>query len=356
MRGAIIPALALGLPLLWPGHLAAQPAQPAALDPALLAQTLDKAAKLPRLRALIVARHGKSLVERVFRGPGLDVPVNVKSVSKTVISALVGAAIDRGVLEGPDQPIAPLLPDQLPKRTDPRLARVTIGHLLSMRSGLERTSGRNYGRWVQSRNWVRFVLARPLVEEPGTAMQYSTGNSHLLSAVLTRAAGRSTLELARAWLAAPLGFALQPWQTDPQGIYLGGNNMRLSPRALLRIGEMYRNGGRHRGRQVISRAWVRASWVPRAVSPYSGDGYGYGWFITAACGHPVFYARGFGGQFIYVVPTLELTIVLTSTTTTRTRIGGYRTALKSLVGSGIIAAARRADAGALAPAPADCML
>jgi len=356
MCRAIFPALALSLAFPDLAPRAVHAAQRPALDPTLLSRALDAAARLPRLHALIVARGGKSVVERVFRGPGLDVPVNVKSVSKTIISALVGAAIDRGALTGPDQRVAALLTEKMPHPADPRLGRVTIGHLLSMRAGLERTSGRNYGRWVQSRDWVRFVLARPFIEEPGATMQYSTGNSHVLSAILTRATGRSTLALARDWLAAPLGFRLPAWQTDPQGIYLGGNNMLLSPRALLRFGEMYRNGGLHGGRRVISASWVKASWTPRAVSPFSGDAYGYGWFITAACGQPVYYARGFGGQFIYVVPSLELTIVLTSATTTRTRIGGYRGSLNALVGNGIIAAALRADAAPDGSAGADCSL
>ncbi len=342
-----IPLAATALALLvlpGPGAGGPNPARAAALDPAILARTLAQASRLERLHALIVARDGVPLVERVFRGPGLDVPVNVKSVSKTVIAALVGAAVDRGVLEGPDQRIAGLLPGRLPPRADPRLGRVTIGHLLSMQSGLERTSGRNYGRWVKSPDWVRFVLARPFTEGPGGPMQYSTGNSHLLSAILTLAGGRSTLELARAWMAEPLGIKLPPWQRDPQGFYFGGNNMRISPRALLRFGEMYRNGGVFRGRRVLSPAWVKASWTPRTVSPFSGDAYGYGWFITAACGHDVYYARGFGGQFLYVVPSLALTMVITSDTTVRTRVGGYRGALQALVGAGFIAAARRADA------------
>jgi CubicO group peptidase (beta-lactamase class C family) len=177
-------------------------------------------------------------------------------------------------------------------------------------------------------------------------MLYSTGNSHILSAVLTRVSGRSTLDLARAWLAAPLGFELPPWDRDPQGIYLGGNNMLLSPRALLRVGEMYRNGGIFRGERVLSEAWVRASWTPHTRSFFSGDGYGYGWFITEACGHPVNYARGYGGQFLYVVPSLSLTIVITSQTATRTRVGGYYTTLRSDVVGELVAAALRADAAA----------
>jgi CubicO group peptidase (beta-lactamase class C family) len=122
--------------------------------------------------------------------------------------------------------------------------------------------------------------------------------------------------------------------------------MLLSPRALLRVGEMYRNSGIFLGERVLSEAWIRASWTPRTNSFFSGDGYGYGWFIAEACGHPVNYARGYGGQFLYVVPSLSLTIVITSQTTTRTRVGGYYTALRSDVVGELIAAVVRADAAA----------
>jgi CubicO group peptidase (beta-lactamase class C family) len=341
-RGGLDKALALDA---LPQADAARAAK-AGLDEATMAHVVRRAGELPRLHSLIVARHGTIHLERRFHGPGLDVPVNVKSVAKAVISALVGAAIDRGLIEGPHQPVVSLLGETVADAADPRLQKVTIGHLLSMQSGLERTSGANYGRWVNSKDWVGYALSRPFVEEPGGRMLYSTGNSHILSAVLTRVSGRSTLDLARAWLAAPLGFELPPWDRDPQGIYLGGNNMLLSPRALLRVGEMYRNGGIFRGERVLSEAWVRASWTPHTRSFFSGDGYGYGWFITEACGHPVNYARGYGGQFLYVVPSLSLTIVITSQTATRTRVGGYYTTLRSDVVGELVAAALRADAAA----------
>lgn len=319
------------------------------LDQALLARALQRAEALPRLHALIVARDGTVRAERAFRGPGISVPVNIKSVSKTVIAALVGIAIGRGALKGTQQPILPLLKrhiqagkDARPGRLD-QLHRITIDHLLSMRSGLERTSGRNYGRWVNSRDWVGHVLSRPFADAPGGRMLYSTGNSHLLSAILTKAAGRSTHALARDWLGKPLGISIPPWQRDPQGVYFGGNNMALSPRALLRFGELYRNGGVHKGRRILPESWVRASWTARTRSPFSGDAYGYGWFITQFCRQSAYYARGFGGQFLYVVPSLGLTIVITSDRSRRTRIGGYRAALKTLVGDDLIAAALRAD-------------
>jgi CubicO group peptidase (beta-lactamase class C family) len=277
-----------------------------------------------------------------LRGPGLDRPVNVKSVSKSVIAALVGAAIARGVLEGVDQRMAPVLGDLVPDSADPRVGAITVDHLLTMRAGLERTSGRNYGRWVSSADWVRHVLTRPFVAEPGRRMLYSTGSYHLLSAALTRASGRSTLALARDWLGAPLGIDIPPWTRDPQGFYLGGNNMVLAPHALLRFGEMYRQGGAWRGEQVLSQDWIEASWTPRTRSFFTGHSYGYGWFIVQARGYRVAYAWGYGGQLIYVVPDLGLTAVMTSDPNGPSGRNGYVRLLHRLLADGIIPAAEQA--------------
>lgn len=311
-------------------------------DAALMTPAMKRAQNLPRLRALIVSRHGTVIAEQAFRGAGLNVPVNIKSVSKSVISALVGIAVSRGALKGADQPIADLLAGRLPRNPDPRLRKITLDHLLSMRSGLDRTSGRSYGRWVQSRDWVRHVLSRGFVDEPGGRMLYSTGNTHVLSAILTSATGRTTLALVREWLGKPLGISVPAWQRDPQGIYLGGNNMLLSPRALHRFGEMYREGGVYRGRRVLAEGWIAESWRPRTRSPFSGDEYGLGWFITEICGHTVTYARGFGGQFIYVSQSLGLTVVITSDPTQNTRVDGYRADLTTLLYDDIVPAVLQA--------------
>jgi CubicO group peptidase (beta-lactamase class C family) len=303
---------------------------------------LEVAARLERLRSLIIARDGVPLVEKAFRGPPLDRPVNIKSVSKSVIVALVGIAIERGVLKGVDQPIGSVLGRRLPEEADPRVKDITIGQLLSMQAGLERTSGRNYGRWVNSRDWVRFVLTRPFVDEPGGRMLYSTGNSHLLSAILTRASGKSTLELAREWLGQPLDINIPPWTRDPQGIYFGGNEMALSPRALLRFGELHRAGGVIEGGRVLPAGWVEACWTRRASSFFTGDGYGYGWFITQARSHPVYYAWGYGGQMIHIVPDLALTVVMTSDPDHPSGRDGYVRELHGLLAGGIVPAAEAA--------------
>lgn len=131
-----------------------------------MVRAVAQAERLPRIRSLVVLRDGETLAEHRFNGgPPLDQPVNIKSASKSVMSALIGIAIERGALEGVDQPVLSVLQRDAPAAPDPRLAMVTVGNLLSMQAGLERTSGENYGRWVSSPNWVRFALSRPFVAE-----------------------------------------------------------------------------------------------------------------------------------------------------------------------------------------------
>jgi CubicO group peptidase (beta-lactamase class C family) len=310
------------------------------LDAALLAAAIERAEGLPQLHTLIVAKDGETLAARTFRGPGPDTPVNIKSAAKTVLAALAGAAVDQGLLRL-DQPIAPVLGPRVPAGADPRVREITVEHLLTMAAGLEPTSGRNYGRWVSSRDWVGFALSRPFVAEPGGRMLYSTGTSHILSAVLTAAAGRSTLALAREWLGEPLGVQIPAWTRDPQGIYFGGNEMAMSPRALLRFGEVYRNGGLHGGVRVLPAAWVEDSWRSRGGrSPYTGYTYGLGWWIREAVGQPVYFAWGYGGQMIYVLPSLGLTVVMTSDPAAR-GVDGHVQALHALFDQTLAPAALR---------------
>jgi len=270
------------------------------------------AAALPRLRSLLVSVRGSLVLEKYFAGATAARPANVKSVSKSVISALVGVAIARGVLAGVDQPIATFFPD-VAKDRDPRKHAISIEDLLTMRSGLESTSGRGYGAWVKSANWVAYALRRPLATDPGTRVGYSTGNSHLLSAILTKATKTSTWQFAQEQLAKPLGFTLARWPQDPQGIYFGGNEMLMTPRQMIRFGELYLNDGHAGGRRLLPASWVEQSIVPRGRSRFGADReYGYGWWIRTLAGYPTFYAWGYGGQFIFVVRDLDLVVVTTS--------------------------------------------
>lgn len=303
---------------------------------------IERADDLAPLETLLIAVDGETLVDEGFDGHSTDRPTNIKSASKSVISALIGIAIEKGVLDGADQPIAPLLKDKLPDDPDPRLSQVTIGNLLSMQAGLERTSGPNYGEWVASRDWAENALSRPFVADPGGPMLYSTGSTHLLSAILTRETGRSTLALLRDWL-GEAGVDVASWERDPQGIYLGGNQMAMSPRSLLAFGELYRNGGRTPdGRQLLPAEWIEASWEERTNSRFNGDGYGYGWFLRRIGGERVAYAWGYGGQMLYIVPALELTVVMTSDESAPSARTGHRDDLHALLAEVIGAVKGRA--------------
>ncbi|CAO3433495.1 Beta-lactamase class C-like and penicillin binding proteins (PBPs) superfamily [Azospirillum argentinense] len=334
-----VAAASLGCVLTRP-LLAAQPG--AGFDPALLDRAIKRAAGLDQIHALVIGRNGAVVSAEAFRGPAANRAVNVKSVSKTIAASLAGIAIDRGVLRGVDVPLAEAAPGLVPAGVDPRVRRITIADLLTMQAGLEPTSGPGYGRWINSRNWVVDALRRPFVTEPGARMLYSTGSYHLLGAALSSASGRSLLSLARDWLGEPLGIDVPSWTRDPQGFYLGGNNMALSPLDLFRFGELWRQGGQWNGQQVISAAWVEASWVPRTRSPFSGDDYGYGWFLATAKGHRIAYARGYGGQMLYLVPSLGLTVVVTSDPGRPARSDGHVGLLNALLTDAIIPAAEMA--------------
>ena len=267
--------------------------------------------ELPRLRSLLVSIDGDLVEEHYFNGVTARSLANLKSASKTLMSILVGIGIDRGYLDDVDQTIDAFFPEELAEASALKRG-ITIEDLLSMRSGLETTSNRNYGRWVQSRNWVAHALSRPFVGKPGGQMIYSTGSTHLLSAIITRATGMTTREFGQRYLARPLGVSLPAWPQDPQGIYFGGNDMLLTPRAMVKVGELYLDGGSIDGFEVVSSRWIRESWIPRTVSRYSRRQYGYGWWMRVLNGFPTYYAWGYGGQFIYVIPDLDAVIVVTS--------------------------------------------
>jgi CubicO group peptidase (beta-lactamase class C family) len=316
--------------------------------PAWSPDTVDEAARaLPRLHSLLVSRGGELIFERYYNGSRRDRPANIKSASKSVISALVGIAIDRGLIPGVETPILTYFLE-LAQDPDPRKRAITVEHLLTMRPGLEGTSNRNYGAWVTSRNWVRHALARPMFASPGEEMEYSTGNTHLLSAILTRATGKTTWHFANEALARPLGFTLAQWPRDPQGIYFGGNDMLMTPRQMLAFGELYL----HKGRAIVPTAWVEQSCEGRArtrrfgnprfdlfrgFDPLGDRQYGYGWWVHEIRGYQTCFAWGYGGQYIFIVPELELVMVTTSSPDAGEERRGHRRLLFDVLDELVVA-------------------
>ncbi|MEX0928855.1 MAG: serine hydrolase [Balneolales bacterium] len=264
------------------------------------------------INSILISQKGELIVEEYFRGMHSRRANNIKSASKSILSILVGIAIDRGYLENVDQAIGEFFPEYFAENPDSLKASITIADMLTMRAGLESTSGRSYGRWVTSRNWVRYALDRPLEGEPGVQRIYSTGTTHLLSVILAKATDMSTLAFANRYLFGPLDIKVAGWDRDPQGYYLGGNNMALLPSDMVRIGEMMMNMGLYNKQRIVS-----PEWVLRSIEPVTGrravDDYGYLWFRRMAGENHVIYAWGNGGQFIMILPELEAVIAVTST-------------------------------------------
>lgn len=301
---------------------------------------IDQARALPQCHALAIHIDGAPVVAEVFRGPAISRAVPIKSVSKTIVAALTGAALDRGEIPSVAARLDEVAPGLIPSAADPRVAGITVENLVTMQAGLERTSGANYGGWVSSSNWVANALSRSFVAEPGSRMLYSTGSFHILGAVLAEVSGQNLLALARERLGTPLGIDIPAWTRDPQGRYLGGNEMSLTLDGMIRFGEMYRQGGVFAGSQVLSEDWVSRSLQRRTRSPFSGLNYGYGWFLGQTGGVRYALARGYGGQIICVVPDLGLTLALTSDPTRPARSGGYFGDIMRLIERTIVPIAR----------------
>ena len=319
----------------WPGDWQLVPADQVGLDAERLEQAVKDIGALEGVQGVLVARHGRLAAERYFRGAGSDRLHNLKSAAKSVLSALAGLAVEDGLLEL-DQPIADFLPVAA-GLDDPGKQKITVRHLLTMTSGLESTSFGNYGPWVASRNWVQAALTRPLLTEPGTRFAYSTGGTHLLSAVLARAAGRSTHDLAREQLFAPLRIRRSAWARDRQGIHIGGNNLSLLPRDMLKFGQLYVNRGRWAGEQLLPWQWVDESTRPVLAGPRGRGriygGYGYLWWLRGPRERGAYLASGYGGQYIHVSPADDLVVVIVSTEVSKGR--GWRGELFRIIRDGV---------------------
>ena len=266
--------------------------------------------------AFLVVRRGKIAWERYYHDSGPQDRHHLFSVTKSVLSSLVGIALQEGLLASPDQLVLDFFPEIQPDPSDP-LRLLTLRHLLAMASGLlwPRKGWHEImvERLRRSPDWVRFILDLPVRREELGKFHYCSAASHLLSAVLTRAAGLSTGAYAVSRLFAPLGITdVQPgsdWETDPQGITLGGWGLHLSAREIARFGWLYVTGGQWDGRDLVPAPWVGQSTHP--ASPTS-PGYGYQWWLRPVGGCQVFAGLGVGGQYLFCVPEQQMVVVILS--------------------------------------------
>lgn len=278
---------------------------------AQLDAAIDEIGQQDGVYGVLVVRGGTLIAERYFREGSRTKAHNLKSSSKSIISALIGILLSEGKLSLDDSVVERLRVRGL----RPDRESISVRDLLRMASGLTSTSYETYAAWIASSDWVQSALALPLLHEPGTRYQYSTGNTHLLSALVRQASGMSTRAFAEQRLLGPLGIKVLGWETDPSGIHVGGNNLALLPRDMARFGELYLRGGVWSGEQLVPSGWVRESTsvLIEADHELYGD-YGYQWFVPSAKEfRGDFIAVGYGGQYIYVSPRTDTVLVVTST-------------------------------------------
>jgi CubicO group peptidase (beta-lactamase class C family) len=300
------------------------------------ATLVDEVFRVGPINSFLVQQTGELLIEEYRSGMHAARATNIKSVSKSIISLLVGIAIEQGHLDGVAQNIGDFFPDYFKAHPDPEKQSITLQDLLTMRAGLASTSRGNYGPWVLSDNWVEFVLSQPLVEKPGGEMVYSTGSTHLLSVILTRATGMSTREFAKRYLFVPLHISIGGWDRDPQGNYMGGNNIALSPSSLLKIGTMVMNMGVYQQKQIVPRDWIVESMQIYTRSDFNPYDYGYLWWQRKLNGYTVLFAWGNGGQYILMLPALRTVVAITSSSESNEKSRASRRRLFSFIENRLI--------------------
>ncbi|WP_179032150.1 serine hydrolase domain-containing protein [Paenibacillus kribbensis] len=278
-------------------------------------------------RSCLIEQQGKMILE-YYREPAITNELyKINSCTKSVLSALVSIAIDQQIVPQSDTAILEFFP-RLAEDSDPQKREITIEHLLTMSAGFNWTEfgGQNsFPTMSKTSDWVQFVLSQPLSDLPGTRMEYSSGCSQLLATILRHACGQTVAEFAEQQLFQPLGIESYYWETDPQGTHTGGFGLHLKPMDMLKFGRLYLNEGGWDGRQLIQKETVRYSTRPflPAVKPQKAF-YGWHWWTSSflddtgldktakSTETEYYYALGFGGQYIVVVPSYDMVVVVTA--------------------------------------------
>jgi len=286
------------------------------LDSQILLKSDDAIKKtMPSVLSFMVIRHGRIVHEKYYNGNNKDSLVVVYSITKSVVSALIGIAIRERYLDGVDQKLSDIFPEYFTNISDPRKKELTLKHLLTMTAGLEPADA-TFETWQQRRDWCRYVIERSLFSSPGQKFEYNSGLTHVLSAVLTKTTGVSTKAFADKFLFGPLGITNYTWYKDAAGFYLGGWGLRLTPRDMAKFGWLYLMDGMYNGQQIVPSYWVKES-VSLHSYPEKTYGYGYSWWLDKPQDlvhhkeYQSFFALGYGGQFIWVVPELDIITVIT---------------------------------------------
>jgi len=286
-----------------------------------------------KITSILVARHGRLVHESYFNGSDAESYQNTRSASKSITSILVGIAIDKGLIPSVESPVFSLFPDKMPVQySDPRKAKMTIEDLLTMSSILECDDSNSFSRGNEERmylveDWVQFLFDLPVRGFPawttrpedspyGRSFSYCTAGSVVLGSVLERATKSTVPEFAERYLFSKVGAKSVQWQFTPLGTAMTGGGLGLASRDLLKLGQLYLQGGIWNGTQIVSKKWVVESTRPH-VRVDDDTEFGYLWWLrsfeSGGKKHGSFLMQGNGGNKVAVFPKLEIVAVMTST-------------------------------------------
>ena len=269
--------------------------------------------------SLLITRHGRIVLDAYYAPYSADLPHNLNSATKSVVSSLVAMMRKDGLLDSFDHPVLDLFADRDVANVDDRKKAMTVQHLLDMTSGLEWDEGFEGGTeqsmidMRRSWDWVKFILDRPMAHAPGELFYYDSGNSHLLSALITKLTATATVAYANAKLLGPLGIAPPFWRRDPQGNAIGGFGLSLRPHDMAKIGYLYLRRGEWAGQQLLPAEWVdTVSHATISMNARIDPGLTYHNQFWALPDRRVFMAVGYHCQVIMVVPDLDIVAAMTA--------------------------------------------
>ena len=295
--------------------------------------------RAPDLHAVVVVRHGDVILEHYGEGEdfawgdslgvvtfGPETLHDVRSVTKSVVGLLYGIALADGLVPEPHERLLPHFPGHPDLAADPYRNRLTVEHALTMTLGLEWNEDLPYTTVENSEiamefapDRYRYVLERPIAEEPGTRWRYCGGATTLLGGLMARGSGQPLEAFARERLLEPIGIAAFEWMRGDDGVASPASGLRLATPDLAEIGRLVLDGGTRDDRRIISKAWLNRSLSPH-VTIEEGFDYGYHWYLSSVAtdggtSHPWVGGMGNGGQRLYVVPDLDLVVAIAA--------GGY---------------------------------
>jgi CubicO group peptidase (beta-lactamase class C family) len=287
------------------------PPEALGIDAAGIDRFLHDLDQVPGAQSVVVVHRNQVVAEAYWTGSPSTLR-QLRSVTKSVTSTLIGIAIDRGFIGDVDRRVVDYLPAAL-RPSNPAKDDILLRHLLTHTSGLKWDENLEFATWANSSNPVRFILDRPLVSQPGTVFDYSTPGTHVLSAVLEEAIGVGAEAFANASLFMPLGISSWRWEHDTRGYPFGGHGLELRTEDMAKLGVLFLNRGRWGNRQVLPAEWINSATNAQRQGtsnwgPVERVSYGYLWWLAGVGESDLYMALGWGGQFVICVPALDLVV------------------------------------------------